>query len=111
MFNDRSEVKMMISESLYGGNNALSLSLSGIFSTRVSLTVSTVFEESTTHSRHSPVLTPTPAEPFSPLSLREKGARSVIDEEKDRKLHLALQRSNFTSTSSDSQVSIYYMLL
>ncbi len=27
MFNDLSEVKMMISESLYGGNNALSLSL------------------------------------------------------------------------------------
>ncbi len=47
---------------------------------------------------------------ISPLSPRGRGTGSVINEEKDRKLHLALQRNNnFNSTIRNSQVCMYML--
>eukprot|EP01084_Bolivina_argentea_P054355 99710_1 len=44
---------------------------------------------------------------ISPLSPRGRGTGSVIHEEKDRKLHLALQRNNnFNSTIRNSQIRV-----
>ncbi len=49
-----------------------------------------------------------PIHTISPLSPRGRETESVINEEKDRKLHLALQRNNnFNSATKNSQVRMY----
>ncbi len=122
---------MMISKSLQGGIDALS-GIFFIFLTQTRLTASTSSEETTIRNCHFPVISPlspqerragrgsvgavkqsvsplSPRGSGNPLSPRGRGAGSVINEEKDRRLHSALRRTNFAAALNDSQVRMYML--